>query len=122
MITVDVTFYGDIARFAGGSHVASQDVLLTEKATVGDLLQKLGISPDDRGYLFINAVLHDAPGLYASKEAALDDGDHIGIFSTTHMWPYQYRDGIHMSDQLQKAMKKHGSMQNVYGRTDKKRR
>jgi len=118
MIIVDVTLYGDIACHAGGRHIASTDIHLPPQATVDDLLKSLGVSQQDRGYLFINAVLHDAPGLFASKESKLHDGDHIGIFSTTHMWPYQYRDGIRMSDQLKQAIQEQGTIRNVYRGTE----
>jgi len=30
------------------------------------------------------------------------------------MWPYQYRDGIVMSDPLKAAMKKYGAMHHTY--------
>lgn len=108
MITVHVTLYGDIAHYAGGRHIASKEVRLREEARIQELLLYLGVPFDERGYLFINAVLYDAPGLYASQQATLHDGDHVGIFSTKHMWPYQYRDGIRMSDALEKAIKEHG--------------
>lgn len=118
MPTINVTLYGDIARYAGGKHIASQEVQLGDKACVKDLLQKLGVPSDERGYLFINAVLHDAPGLYASQQAALHDGDHVGIFSIKHMWPYQYRDGIRMSEALEEAIKEHGPIRNTYRKQD----
>ena len=114
MPNVNVTLYGDIARYAGGKHIATVDLALEQGAVVDDLLKKISLPPGERGYLFINAVLYDAPGLYASQEEALEDGDHVGIFSTRHMWPYQYRDGIHMSDSLQREMRKKGTIRNIY--------
>ncbi|MFO8037086.1 MAG: hypothetical protein R6U57_10710 [Anaerolineales bacterium] len=114
MITVHVTLYGDIAHYAGGKHTVSKEVQLQEDACIKDLLRHLGVPPDERGYLFINAVLHDAPGLFASRDAVLHEGDHVGIFSTTHMWPYQYRDGIRMSETLEQALKEHGPIRNTY--------
>lgn len=114
MPTINVTLYGDIADHGGGRHIASLDLELPDGAIMNDLLQALGLNPEDRGYLFVNAILYDMPGLYASKEAVLQESDHVGIFSIRHMWPYQYRDGIHMSDVLKEAMKKHGGMRNTY--------
>lgn len=118
MINVHVTLYGDIAHFAGGKHIASKEVQLHPEACIKDLLHHLGVPPDERGYLFINAVLHDAPGLFASRDASLHEGDHVGIFSTTHMWPYQYRDGIRMSKALEQAIKEHGPIRNTYRQED----
>ncbi len=114
MPNINVTLYGDIAVHGGGKHIANLDLELPDAASMEDLLQILGLDPEDRGYLFINAVLHDMPGLFASKDTNLKDGDHVGIFSIRHMWPYQYRDGIRMSDALKEAMKKHGEMRNTY--------
>lgn len=114
MLKVNLTLYGDIARFGGGKHIATLDLNLPPGTSIGNLLQELSLPPSERGYLFINAVLSDAPGLYASKNELLKDLDHVGIFSIRHIWPYQYRDGIHISDSLKAAMLKRGPMRNVY--------
>ncbi|MDZ7844170.1 MAG: MoaD/ThiS family protein [Anaerolineales bacterium] len=114
MPTVNVTLYGDIAQYAGGNHIATLNLDLPEGAVVEDLLKKISLPPEERGYLFINAVLFDAPGLYASQDETLHDQDHIGIFSTRHMWPYQYRDGIHLSNSLKDALREKGPIHNTY--------
>jgi len=114
MPTINITLYGDIASHGGGKYIASLDLELPEGAIMDDLLQTIGLDPEDRGYLFINAILHDMPGLYASQETRLKEGDHVGIFSIRHMWPYQYRDGIRMSNALKEAMKERGEMRNTY--------
>jgi hypothetical protein len=114
MPVVNTTLYGDIARFAGGKHIATLDLTLPKGAVMDTLLDELALPAEDRGYLFVNAVLYDVPGLYASKNEPLHDGDHVGIFSTRHMYPYQYRDGIRMSASLQKAMQSTGTMHNTY--------
>ncbi|RLD07907.1 MAG: hypothetical protein DRI65_03690 [Chloroflexota bacterium] len=90
------------------------DLDLPDGAVIDTLLQEISLPSTERGYLFVNAVLFDAPGLYASKDELLQNGDHIGIFSIRHMWPYQYRDGIHMSEALQIAMEESGEMKNTY--------
>jgi molybdopterin converting factor small subunit len=113
-IKVDVTLYGSLAQFAGGKYVAQKIVELTENASVRDLLDHFGIPPDQKSYLFINAVLCDMPGLLASLDEPLEDGDHVGIFSLQHMWPYQYRDGIRMSEALTETLRKRGEMHNIY--------
>jgi hypothetical protein len=50
-------------------------------------------------------IVHDEP---------LRGGAHVGVFSTGYMWPYQYRDGIRMSDPLLEALREYGAMHNVY--------
>jgi hypothetical protein len=113
-ITVNVSLYGSISRFAGGRHLAQFDLELVPGSNKHDLLASLGIPEEERGFLFINAVLHDVPGLNAESREPLKDGDHIGIFSTTYMWPYQYRDGIKISEGLRKVLLEHGSMHHSY--------
>ena len=114
MPTLTATLYGPIASFAGGKYIAQHEVDLAAGATVKDLLDHYKIPYDKKSYLFINAVLCDMPGLQASLAEALNDGDRVGIFSRQHMWPYQYRDGIRMSETLTETLRKHGVMHNVY--------
>ena len=117
MPTINVTLYGDIAHYGSGKHIAIMDLDLPEGAVIDTLLQEISLPSTERGYLFVNAVLYDAPGLYASRNELLQEGAHIGIFSIRHMWPYQYRDGIRMSDSLKAAMEESGPMQNTYRKT-----
>ena len=114
IITVDVNLYGTLARLAGRRNIAQAKVELKPGSTKADLLAKLGVPTEERGYLFINAVLYDVPGLDTDGQDPLQDGDHIGIFSTTYMWPYQYRDGVRMSESLKKRLQEHGSLHNQY--------
>ncbi len=111
---VNVSLYGDLAQKHDGHFVSTFDYSLEEFSTIGDLLAKLNIPPDQKGFTFVNAVLYDMPGLNASANEPLHDGDHIGVFSLKHMWPYQYRDGIRMSNSLKEAMREHGAIHGTY--------
>lgn len=113
-IQVNVSLYGSIARFGRGKHVAQVDVALEPGARVPDLLTALGIPDEERGYLFINAVLSEVPGLSTSPGEMLHDGDHVGIFSVDRLWPYQYRDGIVMSQSLKELLGSSGAMHHSY--------
>jgi hypothetical protein len=113
-ITVNVSLYGAIAKYAGGHHVAQTEIVLDGDPTIGDLQDKLGISAEEKGYIFKNAVLCDVPGFDAACEESLCEGDHVGVFSILHMWPYQYRDGIRMSETLTRALNEKGAMHNIY--------
>ena len=113
-IIVNVFLYGSLARLAGGRHVGQMAVELESSATKADVLAHLGIQPQERGYLFINAVLCDVPGLQTEGQEPLQDGDHIGIFSIDRVWPYQYRDGVKMSEGLKAALEVHGAMHHIY--------
>ncbi len=117
-VTIDVALYGSVARFGGGKHVAQVQVQLQPNARVQDLLGHLKIPPEEIGYFFINAVLCDVPGMNTSHDEFLNDGDHAGIFSLTYMWPYQYRDGVRMSESLQEALNEHGALHHIYGNKD----
>jgi len=113
-ITINTSLYGPLAKYTGGKYVSQIDVNLEAGSQIRDLLELLKIPNNEKSYLFINAVLCDMPGLAASLFEPLNDGDHVGIFSLQHMWPYQYRDGIRMSDNLQKTLQKREVMKNVY--------
>ena len=114
MILVNVVIYGSLSRKFGGKHLAEVAVELPEGSKKADLLSHLGISPPERSYIFINAVLCDVPGLVTDGAEPLNDMDHVGIFAHDYMWPYQYRDGVRMSESLKKAMQEHGTIHNIY--------
>ena len=114
-IKVDVCLYGSLARLAGGRHVGQVSLELEDGATKADVLERLHVPPQERGYLFINAMLCDVPGLETGERIPLLDGDHIGIFSIDRVWPYQYRDGVRMSEGLTAALQVHGAMHHNYG-------
>jgi hypothetical protein len=113
-ICVNVALYGSLARLRGGKHIAHFDMEVDPPTTKNDLIEMLDVPENERGYLFINAVLHDVPGLTTVSTTPLKDGDHIGIFSTDHMWPYQYRDGVIMSPELKAALAELGEMHHTY--------
>jgi hypothetical protein len=113
-IRVQVALYGSLSKYLGGQHVAMGDIELPAGATKADLLKYLGVKEEERGYLFINAVLCDVPGLSTGNGQVLNEGDHIGIFSIDRIWPYQYRDGVNMSDELKAALEIHGAMHHSY--------
>lgn len=113
-ITVNVSLYGSLARIGNGRYVAQINVELEPGSYKSVLISKLGIPDSERGYVFINNVLSDAPGLNTESDGPLRDGDHVGIFSVDRLWPYQYRDGIRMSNNLKKAMAEHGAMHHSY--------
>jgi len=113
-VTVNVSLYGSIARYANGKYVAQFNLQLEPDTYKSKLLATLGIPENERGYVFINSVLCDAPGLTTESDTPFKEGDHIGIFAIDYMWPYQYRDGVRMSEGLKKAMAEHGAMHHTY--------
>jgi hypothetical protein len=114
MIKVNVSLYGSLARFGGGRYVAQFDVELVDGAGKAELVCQLQIPEDERGYLFINAMLCEVPGVSTGANELLKDGDHVGIFSVDRLYPYQYRDGLPMSDGLKETLRERGAMHHSY--------
>ncbi|MEW6405133.1 MAG: MoaD/ThiS family protein [Chloroflexota bacterium] len=111
---INVSLYGSLARFGGGRYVAQFDVELEDGVGKADLVCQLQIPEDERGYLFINAMLCEVPGVSTGANELLKDGDHVGIFSVDRLYPYQYRDGLPMSEGLQKTLRERGAMHHSY--------
>lgn len=114
MMKVNVFLYGSLALFGGRRHVAQLSVELEADSGKVELLNQLGIPMEERGYLFINAVLCEVPGMTSGSNEQLKNGDHIGIFSVDRLYPYQYRDGLPMSDGLRKMLQERGAMHHSY--------
>ena len=110
MYNIDIALYGPIAKALGGKHIAKKDLEIDLGTTLGEVMERLGVDRDEKGYVFINSVLCDVPGLDASRNQVLEDGDHVGVFSLVYMWPYQYRDGARMSEALKQALGERGAM------------
>jgi hypothetical protein len=113
-LKIDVAIYGKLAKLGGGKYISQMEMQFEPGSRLQDVFDLLKIPPQETSYIFINAVLCDVPGLNASAEELLHDGDHVGIFSEGYMWPYQYRDGMPMSDSLKAAMEKHGALHHTY--------
>jgi hypothetical protein len=90
------------------------DVTLPEGSTLQALFDRFEIPPEERGYVFRNAVLHDMPGLNVAGRERLQDGDHVGIFSVDRTWPFQYRQGAPLSPALAEALKERDAMRHTY--------
>ncbi len=109
-----MSLYGSLARFGGGRYVSQMDIELEQGSGKAELLAVLGIPEHERGYLFINAILCEVPGISTNANEILTEGDHVGIFSVDRLYPYQYRDGLPMSEGLKEALRVHGAMHHSY--------
>jgi sulfur carrier protein ThiS len=103
-IQVEVWLYGPVARYAGeqsrGSH-AQLNPELPQGSTVQDLLDQLGIPPEEKGIVFVNGNLAALPGLETDRDVVLEDGDRVGISHRRSMWPFQYRFGANLTSEIQ---------------------
>jgi putative ubiquitin-RnfH superfamily antitoxin RatB of RatAB toxin-antitoxin module len=113
-IVVDVWLYGTLSRYgdeAGQESFANLQIQLPEGSTVADLLACVGMRTEERGITFINGRLSAMPGLQPDLGHILRDGDRIGLFDLKSMWPFQYRHGAMITDEMARAMdaeKDHG--------------
>lgn len=113
-IRVDVWLYGTLARYGGsgveGSY-ANVKKQLPQGGTMADLLARLGMPTEERGITFINGQLSAMPGLQPDLVHVLHNGDRVGFFDIKSMWPFQYRHGATVTDEMARAMdaeKDHG--------------
>ncbi len=116
-IRVEVWLYGPIHRYADevsesiveertvGSAHAELHLRLAEGSTVEDLLDHLSLPSAEKGITFINGKLAAMPGVEADRSVELREGDRVGISHRRSMWPFQYRFGASMGDELQETFR-----------------
>ncbi len=105
-ITIDLFLYGELANYAVSNreHGYSNIKLnLTEGSTVRDVLASLRIPTESRGVTFINGQLSAMPGRQPDLDHALNDNDRVAFFDLKSMWPFQYRYGAAMIDEMKDA-------------------
>ena len=107
-ITLDVWLYGDLARYGGDDAnqggFAHMEIRLPEGSRMADLLAHLGMPAEARGITFINGQLSAMPGLQPDLNHMLHDGDRVGLFDPKSMWPFQYRHGAAMTEEMARAV------------------
>lgn len=106
-MSVDVWLYGALARYGGERRqpsFANVQVTLPDGGTLAELLACLGMSTEERGITFINGQLSAMPGLQPDLGHVLHDGDRVGFFDPQSMWPFQYRHGAAMTEEMARAM------------------
>jgi hypothetical protein len=106
-ILLDVWLYGELAQYGGeanhGSY-ANPKVRLAEESVVRDLLEYLRMPTEARGISFINGELSAMPNMQPDLDHPLQDNDRIAFFDLHSMWPFQYRFGIKMADEMSEKM------------------
>lgn len=120
-IALDVWLYGALACYGSGKeegNFSNLKVRLPEGSTMADLLTRLKMPTEERGITFINGRLSAMPGLQPDLGHLLHDGDRVGLFDLKSMWPFQYRHGAMLTDEMARAMdagKDHG-LRHTYGK------
>ncbi len=106
-ISIDLFLYGELARYcvpAGGCGYSNTRVSLKDHATIRDLLTSLGMPTEKRGVTFINGRLSAMPGIQPDLEHVLADNDRVAFFDLRSMWPFQYRNGAPMVEEMAMAL------------------
>ena len=122
-IQVQIWLYGPLARYAGEKSQESYAELnldLPAGTTIQELLEKLGLPPEEKGITFINGKLAALPGLDADREVLLNDGDRVGISHRKSMWPFQYRFGASTTSEIQETFqgREDGGMKHAYTKAE----
>ena len=106
-MTVDVWLYGSLAHYGGKrtqESFANLQMRLPEGSTMADLLARLRMLTEERGITFINGQLSAMPGLQPDLGHILRNGDRVGLFDLKSMWPFQYRHGAMVTDEMKRAL------------------
>ncbi len=122
MIKIDTWLYGELASYAGDDAqpgFAHLEVELPDGATMKDLLDKLEMPTEKRGITFINGNLSAMPGKQPDLGHVLKDQDRVAFFHLRAMWPYQYRQGAAISEELDRELQKDkdGGLHHTYDRS-----
>jgi hypothetical protein len=119
-ITINLYVYGQLASYGGEKAqpgFATLQVSLPGKSTLGDLLAYLGMPTEKRGITFINGRLSAMPGLQPDLGHILNNDDRVAFFDLKSMWPFQYRHGAMMTDEMTRALNagEDGGLHHTYG-------
>lgn len=109
-INIDTWLYGELSRYAGPANqgsFANLQVTLPQGGTIRDLLAELGLPTEMRGITFINGNLSALPNIQPDLDHLLKDGDRVAFFHLRSMWPYQYRHGAAMTNELSATLDDH---------------
>ncbi len=105
-ISLDLHLYGALASYVTSDTpgYANLQVSLPENSNIGDLLIYLGIPTGERGITFINGNLSALPGLQPDLEQVLHNNDRVAFFDLKSMWPFQYRQGAMMTNEMSRKI------------------
>lgn len=119
-INLDLHLYGVLTDFVNSETpgYAHLNVTLPENSKLRDLLAHLKIPTEERGITFINGDLSALPKLQPDLEHILKDCDRIALFDLKSMWPFQYRHGVVMVDELTQKLRADGiqGIHHTYGK------
>ncbi|MCA1954519.1 MAG: MoaD/ThiS family protein [Anaerolinea sp.] len=104
---IELWLYGSLSTYANQNKQAGFGLLkveLPENATLADLLKSQNIPTAERGITFINGNLSALPGFQPDLQHPLQDNDRVALFDLRSMWPFQYRNGAAMIEEMRQAI------------------
>ncbi len=103
---MELHLYGALSCYGNNINAgfANLGVSLPENSKIRDLLTHQGIPTEERGITFINGNLSALPGLQPDLEHILNNNDRVAFFDLKSMWPFQYRHGAKMTDEMSQAL------------------
>ncbi len=72
---------------------------------MANLLERLGLPPEEKGITFVNGDLAALPGLATDLGMVLHSGDRVGISHRKSMWPMQYRFGASLTEEIKEEFR-----------------
>ncbi len=106
-MNVELWLYGALSTYAGEARQAGFALLrleLPDQCTLSDLLNAQGVPTEARGITFINGNLSALPGFQPDLQHPLQEGDRVALFDLRSMWPFQYRNGAAMTEEMRQAL------------------
>ncbi len=105
-INLDLHLYGALSGYVNSETpgYAHLNVALPRNCKLKDVLIYLKVPTEERGITFINGNLSALPGLQPDLEHPLKDHDRIALFDLKSMWPFQYRHGVVMVEELSQKL------------------
>lgn len=106
-IKLDIWLYGELRMYAEKSNqpgYAQIETEVPEGFRMGDLLAMLDMPSTARGITFVSGNLSALPGFQPDLDHVFQDGDRIAMFDLRSMWPFQYRNGAAMTEEMRQAV------------------
>ena len=118
-IHLDVWLYGNLSQYGGEANQVSHanlNLAMPKGSTMANLLDYLKMPTEERGITFVNGDLSAMPGLQPDLPHVFKDGDRVAFFHLNSMWPFQYRHGVNMVDEMSEAMssREDGGLHHTY--------
>lgn len=106
-IKLDIWLYGGLRVYAKNANqigFAHMEAEVPEGFCMRDLLAFLNMPTEARGITFVNGNLSALSGFQPDLGHIFQDGDRIAMFDLKSMWPFQYRNGAAMTEEMRLAV------------------